>query len=121
MSSAGYTVHAGAVHESSGGMTSQQLNYRGNPNWYEFGACHVATDGEGYCEVKKDGMRHVAVRTCGRESTYKPAVRLALPGLVSPVSSSVRLAGQEYRAAAQGLEEVGDRTRSALRRQHSDP
>jgi len=75
--SSGYTVHAGAVRESSGAR-GQQLNYRGNPEWYDFGACHVATDGEGYCEVKKDGMRHVAVRTCGRESKYRPSVRLAM-------------------------------------------
>ena len=81
----GYTVHAGAVRESSG-ATGKQLNFRGNPDWYDFGACHVVTDGEGFCEVNKVGMRHVAVRTCGRESTYRPTVRRvceALPRLAS--------------------------------------
>ena len=73
----GYTMHAGAVRESSG-ATGRQLNYRGNPSWYDFGACPVVTDAEGYCEVKAVGMRHVAVRTCGRESKYRPAVRHTL-------------------------------------------
>ena len=88
----GYTVHAGAVRESSG-ATGKQLNFRGNPEWYDFGACHVVTDGEGFCEVNKVGMRHVAVRTCGRESTYRPTVRRvcdALPRLASAERASRR-------------------------------
>ena len=74
----GYTLHAGAVREVTA-TTGQQFGHRGNPAWFDFGACPVATDAEGFCEVKTPGMRHVAVRTCGRESTYKPAVRFAVP------------------------------------------
>ena len=71
-------MHAGAVRESSG-MTGSQLNFRGCADWFDFGACPVATDAEGYCEVKSPGMRHVAVRTCGRESKYRPAVKNIAP------------------------------------------
>ena len=71
----GYTSHAGAVLEPT--PRGQQSNFRGNPAWYDFGASAAPTDHEGYLEVRTPGMRHVAARTCGRESTYKPAVRLA--------------------------------------------
>ena len=101
----GYTIHAGAVRESSG-ASGKQLNFRGNPDWFDFGACHVVTDAEGYCEVKKDGMRHVAVRTCGRESKYQPKVRRASPRSAPRCSSSLQIAGQEHCASAQGLEEA---------------
>ena len=95
---AGYTMHAGHALEVA--PRGQQANYRGNPEWcaspadsrsapsvnrapprrrFDFGACAVPTDHEGYCEVRTVGLRHVAVRTCGRESKFQPAVR-STPG-----------------------------------------
>jgi hypothetical protein len=71
----GYTMHAGAVLEPT--PRGQQSNFRGVPGWFDFGASAAPTDHEGYLEVRTPGMRHVAARTCGRESTYKPAVRIA--------------------------------------------
>jgi len=70
----GYTLQCGHARESTG-MSGQQFNVRGHAAWFDFGACPVSTDAEGYCVVQGAGMRHVAVRTCGRESQYKPAVR----------------------------------------------
>lgn len=74
----GYTLHAGSIRETNG-ATGQQANFRGNPAWYDFGACPVVTDAEGFCEVRAAGMRHPAVRTCGREATYRPPVRRCWP------------------------------------------
>ena len=76
----GYVMHAGAVHEPV--PRGQQSNFRGNPSWYDFGAAAVLTDAEGFCEVGRNGapgLRHVAVRTCGRESTHRPAVANIAP------------------------------------------
>lgn len=73
-SMSGYTLQCGHARESTG-MSGQQFNVRGHAAWFDFGACPVSTDAEGYCVVQGAGMRHVAVRTCGRESQYKPAVR----------------------------------------------
>jgi hypothetical protein len=41
----GYSLHAGNVLEPA--PRGQQANYRGNPSWYDFGACAVPTDAEG--------------------------------------------------------------------------
>ena len=40
--------------------------------WYDFFANSTSVTNDGYCDDSTIGMKHVAVRDAGRESTFKP-------------------------------------------------
>jgi hypothetical protein len=40
--------------------------------WYDFFANSTSVTSDGYCDDSTIGMKHVAVRDAGRESTFKP-------------------------------------------------
>mmetsp|Transcript_12331 Transcript_12331/g.19930 ORF Transcript_12331/g.19930 Transcript_12331/m.19930 type:complete len:94 (+) Transcript_12331:191-472(+) len=69
----GYTMHAGQALEETP-QRRGSLNQHGVKGWYDFFAPQVSVDAEGYCDDKTIGMKHVAVRDSGRDSTFKPSV-----------------------------------------------
>ena len=67
----GYEMHAGQTLER-GPIKRGGLYMYGKEGWYDFFATAVNQDGEGYCDAKTIGFKHVAVRDDGRETQFRP-------------------------------------------------
>ncbi|CAL6287177.1 unnamed protein product [Bathycoccus prasinos] len=68
---ASYYIHAGRTIEEAP-MREGSLYLYDKEGWYDFFANSTSVTSDGYCDDSTIGMKHVAVRDAGRESTFKP-------------------------------------------------
>ena len=61
-----------SIEKSERFLSSFSLYCSHREGWYDFFANSTSVTSDGYCDDSTIGMKHVAVRDAGRESTFKP-------------------------------------------------